>query len=76
MLMKSLLLVGIIFSIIFKAHTLKIVDDAEVNPALYEILESIQGLLNQSNIVSIHMTTDRQCACNTISVSSIRNRSC
>ena len=76
MLMKSFILVGTIISINFRANTLKITENVELNPAPYEILKSIQSSFNQINIAIFHETTCRQRACNVTSLSSIRKCSC
>ena len=67
MMMKSLISVGIIIFIIFKVSTLKIAEDLELNPALYENVKSVQSSFNLSNIVMSHVTIGHQCACNVIS---------
>lgn len=67
MMMKSLISVGIIIFIIFKVSTLKIAEDLELNPALYENVKSVQSSFNLSNMAMSHVTIGRQCACNVIS---------
>ena len=65
--MKSLISVGIIIFIIFKVSTLKIAEDLELNPALYENVKSVQSSFNLSNMAMSHVNIGRQCACNVIS---------